>query len=185
MAGQATNRLCETEVRRRLKLCVDIEVVDEIYSFGQMMLRETLENTKILDSKAASMAAYGGAIVTLLVSTSGGWVPLGNPWTLSIAAIAAICGFGAAVLAVMAMALRDFEWLGEEEWLEQTCLSQISKLKSYRILTIWGAMDSHKDANVAKVCLLKKSQFWLSLSVLFVLFLLLHIGWLQRFHLAV
>ena len=183
MAGEVTNRLCEREVRERLKLCSDPMVIDEIYSFGQMMLHETLKNTRVLDSKAASMAAYGGAIVTLLVSTSGGWVRLGNSWTLAVAAVAAICGCAAAVFAVKAMALRDFEWLGEKEWLEETCLSRVDKLKKYRILTIWGAMDSHKDAHLSKVWLLKRSQFWLSMSVFFVLIVLLHIGWFQGFSL--
>jgi len=113
--AQVTNRLSEPEVRERLGLCLDSNVIDEVYSFGQLMLNATVETTRILDSKAASMAAYGGAIVTLLVSTTGGWVHLGNTWTLIIAAIAAISGFGAAIFAVRTMALRDFEWLGEAE----------------------------------------------------------------------
>jgi len=179
MAGEVTNRLSEYEVRERLKLCSDPMVIDEIYSFGQMMLHETLETTRVLDSKAASMAAYGGAIVTLLVSTSSGWVRFGNELTLGISALAAICAFSAAVFAVNAMALRDFEWLGEKEWLEDKCLGHVDKLKKYRVLTIWGAMDSHKDAHLSKVDLLKKSQRWLSRSVFLVLLLLLHIGWVQ------
>jgi len=179
MAGEVTNRLSEPEVRERLKLCADPMVIDEIYSFGQMMLHETVETTRVLDSKAASMAAYGGAIVTLLVSTSSGWVGFGNNLTLGFASLAAICSFSAAIFAVKAMALQDFQWLGEREWLEENCLSGVDKLKKYRVLTIWGAMDSHKDAHRSKVELLQKSQNWLSGSVSFVLLLLLHIGWVQ------
>lgn len=177
--GQVTNRLSEPEVRDRLRSCTDPKVIDEIYSFGQMMLSATVETTRILDSKAASMAAYGGAIVTLLVSTAGGWVHLGDPLTLALAAVAAISGFGAAIFAVRVMALRDFDWLGEEEWLEKDCLSEVEKLKRYRVLTMWGAMDSHKNASVDKVAILKKSQQWLSASVFFVLLTLLQVGWVQ------
>lgn len=175
MVGEVTNRLSEREVRERLRLCSDPKVIDEIYSFGQMMLHETVANTRLLDSKAATMAAYGGAIVTLLVSTSGGWARLGNDWSLIFAAVAAICAFASAIFAVKAMALRDFQWLGEKEWLEENCLSQVEKLKRYRVLTMWGAMDSHKDAHLSKVVFLKKSQQWLSGSVFFVLSLLFHI----------
>src|SRR5262245_11459915 len=175
-----TNRLSEREVRERLALCSDPEIIDELYTFGQMMLQESIENTRALDSKAASIATYGGAIVTLLVSTSADWVRLGNTWTLALGAIAGITAFASSIFAVRAMALRNFEWISQKEWLEEDCISQhLARLKGFRILTIWGAMDSHKESDLVKVERLKQAQRWLSVSVFVLLLILLHIGWIQ------
>jgi len=167
-----------------LGLCSDPQVVDELYTFGQMMLRETIANTRALDSKAASLAAYGGAIITLLVSTSGAWTKVGNAFTMLLGAAAGISAFSASAFAAMAMALRDFDWISQNEWLKKECLSvkhetALTRLKGYRVMTIWGAMDSHKDADAAKVDRLKQSQRWLAISVFFVLLILLHIGLVQ------
>ncbi|OFV96229.1 MAG: hypothetical protein A3H28_10185 [Acidobacteria bacterium RIFCSPLOWO2_02_FULL_61_28] len=173
------NRLTEREVRERLALCSDAQVVDELYDFGRLMLNHSVENTRGLDSKAAQMAAYGGAIVTLLVSTAKAWVPLGNSVTILLAGVAGVSAFVAAIFAVLAMKLRTFDWLGEREWLEDKCFSQLVRLKAFRVLTMWGAMDSHKSANIGKIKFLKTSQRWLSWAVAFILLLLLHIGWSQ------
>ena len=43
-----------------LKLCTDKAVLDELYAFGQTMLTETGARFRVLDTKAASMAAFGG-----------------------------------------------------------------------------------------------------------------------------
>lgn len=174
-----TDRLTEQEVRERLELCSNPQVLDELYTFGQMMLKETLEITKTLDSKAASMAAYGGAAVTLLVSTSGAWLNYGFASILALSAVAGIGAFTAAFFAVRTMALKVFEWLGEKEWLEDKCFSQIDVMKRYRVLSIWGAMDSQKKVQLIKVDLLKTAQRWLSISVFSILLLLLDIVWFR------
>lgn len=177
-----TNRLSQPEVRRRLQLCTEPTVIDEVYEFGQKMLTETIVRTRLLDTKAGSMAAYGAAIVTLLVSTSGTWSRLGNKWTPIVAALAGLAAFIAVIFSVWAMALRNFNWLSEEEWLQPACLSDVKKLKRYRALTIWGAMDSYKTAHVSKVNRLKIAERTLLLSVFFLLIILLQFAWLYVFY---
>ncbi len=179
-----SNRLSEEEVRRRIALCTKTDVVDEVYTFAQMLLKETVTRVRLIDTKAASMAAYGGAIVTLLFSTSGTWSHLGDKWTVIIAAAAGLSAFVAAVLAVKVMALREFEWLSDNEWLEPGCLSDIDNLKRYRSLTIWGTMDSYKTAYLSKVRLLQRAQLFLSVAVLLLLLVLLQVAWLRLFHQA-
>lgn len=171
-----TGRLSEKEVRERLFSCTNADVIDEIYRFGQMMLKETLEVGRVLDSKAAQLAAFGSAVTTLLVSTSGSWYRLGNRWTLLLAALAGLAGFIAAMCAAQGLALREFDWLGEKEWLEPSCFTDINKLKRYRALTIWGAMDSHKDAHLGKALQLRRAEKALVVSVFFLLLVLLQIA---------
>lgn len=176
-----SNRLSEKDVRDRLALCTDTNVIDELYIFGQMMLKETVTRVRLMDTKAASMAAYGGAIVTLLVSTSAAWLHLGGKCTLIIAAISGILAFSAVVFAVRVMALRNFDWLSEEEWLQTSCLANVDKLKRYRSLTIWEAMNSYKTAHLAKVRLLEQAQKLLAFAVFLLLVALLQITWIHTF----
>jgi len=178
----ASNRLSEPKVRERLRLCTATDVIEEVYEFGQKMLTETVTRTRLLDTKAATMAAYGAAIVTLLVSTSGTWARTGNRWTPIVAALAGLAAFVAVICSVTVMALKNFDWLSEEEWLEPNCLSDINKLKRYRALTIWGAMDSYKTVHVRKANRLKLAEWTLLLSVCLLFVVLLQIAWLFPFN---
>src|SRR5574342_192921 len=49
------------------------KVVDELYSFGQMLVEQVREDIKAIEGKAGSFAAYAGATVTLLVTSSDAW----------------------------------------------------------------------------------------------------------------
>ena len=75
--------LSEKEVRERLDRCSDPNIVDEIYTFGQILEKSAVDQINILESKAVSFAAYGAAIVTILVSSSAAWSNLGNGLTHS------------------------------------------------------------------------------------------------------
>jgi hypothetical protein len=172
-----TNRLTEEEVRARLKVCTETAVIDEIYTFGQMLLKETVASFRLLDTKAASIAAYGAAIVTLLVSSSSTWLPLGGHGAAVVGFLAGLAAFLAAFFSVRALALMNVEWLSEREWLEESCLNATDKLKRYRILTIWGAMSSRKDAHLEKVRRLKNAQFFLIAAVFLLLIVLFQIVW--------
>jgi hypothetical protein len=88
-----TNRLTEVEVRKRLALCKQTEVIDEVYTFGQMLFNEAITNFRGLDTKAGTLAAYGAAIVTLLVSSSSTWLRLGNRWTAVFGLLAGLTAF--------------------------------------------------------------------------------------------
>ena len=119
-----STRLSDSEVRNRLETCTDSpDVIDEIYNFGQILLKEAVDRIKTTESKATAFAAYGSAIVTLLVSTSSLWYRLGNQWTLWIAACAGLSGFACAMLSIKGLLVRTFYVISQDEWLNATCLS--------------------------------------------------------------
>ena len=171
--------LSKKAVLERLKVCEEPEVVNEIYTFGQLLLRETLQNLHSLDSKAVWMAGYGAAIITFLVSSSTTWATLGNRWTVGIAVLAGVSGFVGALFAVNSLSLQSVDWIGDEEWLEKDCLASVWKLKRYRIFIMSGTINSIDDVNVSKARALRKAQWGLSTSVGFLLTMLLHLGWLR------
>jgi hypothetical protein len=171
-----TSQLSENEVRARLKLCEAPEVVDEVYSFGQILQKETVEHIRTVESKATSFAAYGAAIVTLLVSSSSTWSQLGNRWTACIAVFAGICALICTVFSVQAISLKRYECISEDEWLKSECFSRIYTLKRYRILTLWGTIHYHAKAQKEKAARLQSAQVWLTGSVVYLVYLLLHVA---------
>jgi hypothetical protein len=180
MGPESATMLNEEEVRSRLGECKNPEIIDELYTFGQALAKESLHNVQITESKATSLAAYGTAIVTLLVSSAFMWSRLGNQWTLWIAASAGLCGLLCTVFSVRAMSLKEYQCISEDEWLKQECLSgNVAFLKGFRILTLWGTIDSNTKAQANKVYQLWRAQMWLKVSVAYLFIALLHIAFLR------
>ena len=143
IAMSRSPQLSEEEVRERIDHTDNPAVLDDLYNFGQQLEKSAIEHIRIVESKAMSFAAYGAAIVTLLVSSSSSWARTGNQWTLWIAFCAAFSAVICTHFAVRALSLKEFEYVSQDEWLNAECLSDIDTLKRYRILTLWGTIDSH------------------------------------------
>jgi Ca2+/Na+ antiporter len=169
-------RLTEKEVRERLKLCTEIKVVEEIYSLGQSMLKDIVDSVRVLESKAVSFAAYGAAIVTLLISSSAAWSKLGNKLTPWICVCAGVSALICTVLAVKAIALHEHEIISQDEWLNKESLDNELKIKRYHILSIWGVMTSRIDVQARKVIEVRRAQLWLKISVAVLVVLLFQIA---------
>jgi hypothetical protein len=169
-------QLTEEEVRERLGLTNDPVIIDDLYNFGQKLEKSAIEHIQIVESKAISFAAYGAAIVTLLVSSSSSWARLGNQWTLWIAFCAGASAVICTYFSIQALLLKQFDYISQDEWLNAECLSDIDKLKRYRILTLWGTIDSHDKIHSTKATALQHAEVWLAGSVIFLVYLLLHIA---------
>jgi hypothetical protein len=113
------NQLTEEEVERRLLSCENAEIMEELYSFGTVLVRQVVEDIQHVDSKAASMAAYSGAILTFLVSQQV-W-SITNQFAKYGTILAGLVAAAGLVLAVKARWLEEFEWFSQEDWLEASC----------------------------------------------------------------
>lgn len=173
-------RLTEDQVRERLHLCESPEIVEELYSYGRALIVENLERIRSIESKAVSFAAYGSAIVTILVSSSKSWSKLGNQWSPWLAFYAALCGLMCTCFCVGALSLRKYEVTSQDEWLETECLSKsVHFLKRYRILTMWGLLDSYIEAQGQKANKLQSAQVWLTGSVGYLVLILIQLAFLH------
>jgi hypothetical protein len=177
-----STRLTETEVLERLNLCADnSEVVDELYEFGKVLSSEVLDRVRAVESKAVSFAAYGAAIATFLVSSISIWSKMGNQWSPWMSAFAGFSGLMCTCYALRALWLREYEWISEDEWMQKECLSQVLKLKRYRVLTMWGVLHKHSLVQSEKARELQRAQIWLAASVVYLVYLLLHIALIVNF----
>jgi hypothetical protein len=162
------NRLTEEEVKDRLELCTGKpQMLDEVYTFGQMLVRQVVDDLEHVDSKAASIAAYAGAVVTLLVS-SGIWRSQAETSMIKYGAmIAGVTAALSVIWAVRARTLEHLDWFSQSDWLRKECLqgSDTFLLKQFRVLTMWGVIGSYRDRHVRKVKLIEVAQRLLAASI--------------------
>jgi len=173
-------QLSDDEVRQRLSLCDgNLEVVDELYDFGKTLSNEVIDRIRAVESKATSFAAYGAAIVTFLVASIAIWSKPENQCSSWIAVSAGFCGLMCTYFSLQVLALREYEWISEDEWLKTECLTGINSLKQYRILTMWGTIHSHSKVQSKKARELQRAEVWLTGSVVYLVLLLFHVAFLS------
>jgi protein-S-isoprenylcysteine O-methyltransferase Ste14 len=174
---QSTAMLTQAEVEDRLYLCQDnSEINSELYDFGLHLKQEMIDRVRSIESRAVTLAAYGAAIVTLLVSSSASWSKLGN-WAIWIAVSAALYGTACTWFAIRAISLREQEWNSENEWLKVECLSEtLDFLKQYRILILWGFIHSRDCIRAQKARELRRATVWLEAAVVSLLVLLCRVA---------
>lgn len=159
------------EVKTRLKSYSDPAVTDELYSSGDSLIANAIERMTRLDSKGWALAAYGGGILTILISTYALWGKLLSGWPFSTLAELGILGVAlSAWLAVRSAHPQPIQWHTENSWLESQCIKNREKLRRYRVLTMWQILDSYFIAIRIK----NRRMKW-SLRVMYIAFLLLFI----------
>lgn len=177
---QARNQLTEKEVRERLEIAEDPEIIDELYDFGRSLANHVAEDILRIDSKAASLAAYSGGVLTLLVSTMGVWTKFADKRTYFFVVGSGLALLAAAVLSVVGLALRKFAWFSQDDWLERSCLKDIQQLKRHRILTTWGVTDSYRMNHRSKARWLEAAQWVLIIAFMLLLLALLSGLWVYH-----
>lgn len=169
-------RLTEAQVRDRLEGCADPDVIKEVYDFGLILTRDTLEQIKTAESKATSFAGYGTAIATLLVSTSGTWSKIANACTFCIAFFAALAALICTTYCVKALRLVSQKVVSEEDWLKADALKDIGTLRLFRTFSLWGVLESRIDVQARKTHSIRRAQVWLAGAVGYLAFLLFQLA---------
>ena len=77
MARGKNADLTDNEVATRLESYGDNkDVTDELYGFGTMMLNDSVARIGKMDTKAAALAAYSGALIAVLAATRDLWTKM-------------------------------------------------------------------------------------------------------------
>jgi hypothetical protein len=146
------NRLTEPEVKQRLEECGDEKCVDELYSFGQMMVNESLDTLHRLDAKAYAVAGYSGATFTALVSVAAFAKNMGPGLVWPIALILALLfALAAAAFSLAAIRFRPVDWFSPNEWIKEDCLDDPAFLRRYHILCMYGVQQSQRNRTFEKI----------------------------------
>lgn len=164
------------EVEKRLSLPVNPEVLSEIYDFGTNMQKEAVERIKSIESKATALAAYGTAIISILVSSSSGWLNKADIFSIWVAVVAAFCALASTAVSVQALTLRKLLTISDDEWLSKESFEDVQLLKKVWIRSLWYVLTRYGAVQERKAAKVRRAQVWLTASVAYLSFFLLHIA---------
>src|SRR2546425_4103187 len=109
--------LTDGEVTQRLESYDDEKVTDELYGFGTMMLQDSVARIGKMDTKAATLGAYSGGLITLLAATRDLWMKLQHAQVVLIEIAGAVLALAAAA-AIASISLQKTEWFTQNEWIK-------------------------------------------------------------------
>ena len=154
-------KIKETEVRERLESYDNPTVTDELYDFGNTLVADIVDRTERLETKASSLAAYSLGTITLMASTYTIWSPSINKVGMLLAVVLA---FTATVFSVLAITLRRFEGISQNEWFKADVLRDRELLRKFHLITMWGVFNSHEANAEIKVIWIGRAQIALFLA---------------------
>jgi hypothetical protein len=84
-----------------------------------MLLKETIERTGMIESKARTLVGFPGAILAILVSSFQNWKPAVQTFTVApflmlMGVVLLILG---ALFGVTTLSTREFQWIDEKDGL--------------------------------------------------------------------
>jgi len=140
--------------------------IDELYTFGQMLLSECLDRSKQLDAKATSLSGYTGVIVALLVTTFASKLVGMRRAELYPLMVAGLCVIGAGGMAVWAIWIRGYQWFSDRDWFAPSVIQSPQRLKQFHVLAMHSYKHQHEAINADKAARLQVAYWLLATCVL-------------------
>jgi hypothetical protein len=103
--------------------------LSDLYDFGKKLEGDVRDGIKVMKSKSITLAGYGAAIVTFLVSSASLWSRFGDKYSPWIAACAGFSGMLCAQHSILARRLSQRAWISQDEWLKEDCLDDFEALR--------------------------------------------------------
>lgn len=164
-ATKIFDQVDEAEVRHRVYACADLNIIEELYLFSQVLIRQAVDDIKHIESKALTAVGYSGVIIVLLVASIGVSLKSVNFIAIFTTFAGGMMAFFAASEAVKALTLPDFGWFSQDKWLDPSTLGDYEKLKKHRIVTMWSILRVYRDAYKLKRDQMRRSLMFLSWSI--------------------
>jgi len=140
------------EVKVRLQSYPDdkIEITNELYSFGDFLVKDATARVHEMDTKSFAIAGYAGATISVLFSTLALSKGLFDAFcgALVVAAIAVLTNV--AWGAISAARPTSLHWFSDNEWIRSDCFRSADMLRRYRVQCMWGIIRGHQDAAEVK-----------------------------------
>ncbi len=158
--------LSEEEVKSRLESYENESVTEELYGFGKTLVQDAVSRLGTADTKASSVAAYCGGLLTVMSATFSIWSK-GITWyevflPVSSAALAIAAGY----LAFSATGFTSVDWFSADDWLNREALQDPQRIRKFHILSMWVVLESHDAAYQLKLVRIKRSRLLTAFSIL-------------------
>jgi hypothetical protein len=166
--------LLRPEVKRRVESYQSPEVTSALYSLGSFLVNANVDLAHQLDSKASTLAAYAGAILSILISTFKIWgqdIETKEPahWSLWFVLLGGFLIAGAAALALFGLSVTRFQWFSDNDWFREPVLNNADSLKRYHVMVMHETNYTHRNANTKKAERLEWAQKSFGVGTLFLL----------------
>jgi hypothetical protein len=159
-----TNDLSEEDVSRLVYSYNDESITDELYAFGRMLLAETDDRARQVDSKATSVLGWATAILAFLFTQliqASGIVNL----TLGVASgLFALLAVRRAYKALQAR--RGWLWPSDLDWFEETAFASADELKRFHIRSMHRVRSERARITEMKSNHLWRGEKWLVVAAL-------------------
>jgi hypothetical protein len=156
----STAHLSLEEVQSRLKSYPDDNtgVTDELYSFGEILIKDAVERVSQSDTKAFALAAYAGGTISVIISIVAFWKGSIDDICRLIIFIGILGLILSAGFAIWAVRPLSMDWFSDNDWLRSECFRSRDWLRRYRIATMWKIVKSHQMASQMKGTWIERAQ---------------------------
>ncbi len=158
MSTTAHLNLAEVKSRLEKYPAENTGITDELYSFGEVLIKDASDRLSQLDTKAFATAAYAGGMISVILTMLALWK--GSLDTLSqIVIFFGIIGLMiSAGLAIHSARALSVDWFSDNDWLRSECFESRDWLRRYRIATMWQIVKSHQVASQKKAAWIELAQ---------------------------
>jgi hypothetical protein len=157
-----SNDLSKDEITRLVYSYKDEKITDELYSFGEMLLSETDDRAKQIDSKATSVLGWATAILaflfTQLIQANG--------------IINLFLGVSSGLFSLLAVrrsykalqARKGWLWPSDRDWFEETAFASADELKRFHIRSLHEVRSKRMEITELKSNHLWRAEKWLAFA---------------------
>jgi hypothetical protein len=157
------------------------DVLDQLYSFGEILLNEVQQRSAQLDTKLTTMLGLSGAMMAFLLIGNEFWstasgssaVIPGLVWYRLGVALASAIGLACIVLCYFGLKLRQWDFPSTTDWLNREYLTKADEMKRFHIISMLETHDSHNKNNAKKARNARRAENLLAISAALVGLILL------------
>ena len=135
-----------------------VEALEPMQAMAAVIVSETIDRTKQLDSKAASLVTFSSATVALLVaafSPRASTITLWQ-WVFIVAAGWAVVYSG--LMALLAVRIHECEWFSDADWFGTPALrAEKTRLARLHLIAAHQVRWQHERVNTAKATKLQRA----------------------------
>jgi hypothetical protein len=161
------NELSFEEVHRRISeyAPAKVEVTNELYKLGEMLLREGEERSGSLDSKGTAILGYSGVILAFLLANAPQWSQQMNAIEKFLISLAGLFTLAATVQAFRSVRATSWRWFTDAAWFEEKAFNSAENLRRYYITQMHDINQTNSRINEQKGSALVGAQRFLAISV--------------------
>lgn len=146
------HQLTEDQVHRIVSDYESTAITERLDDLGRVMLAANRERARDLERKATLIVAYCLGVLAFLVSREPVQSVVVQPWPPFGLRAASVCAALSLIFAFMALRVRSYPWLSDQQWFEheQDAMDDADTLRRCHVLALHGVNSRLRAFNDEK-----------------------------------